>query len=164
MFPTGARTVTTRVTVLDDHLDEHRERVRLRLSNPRGLRIRRAWASGLIHDDDPLARLGIKDATVTEPAQGTATTEVEVRLREPSGKRVAVTVRTEPGSADAGDFQPVDVRLKFAPRETLRMVPVTVFADAQDEDVETFTLHLLDVRAARLVRPTATVSILPPPA
>lgn len=162
VFPTGARTVTTRVPVLDDRLDENVERVRLRLSSPRGMLLRTARATAVIHDDDPLPRLTITDATLTEPVQGATTAEVEVRLREPSGRRVAVTVRAEAGSAGSDDFAPVDVRLRFAPGETLRTVPVTVLADAIEEEVETFVLRLLDVRAARLVRPGAIVTILPP--
>ena len=117
-FPVGVTRAVVRVPVLGDSLDEATESVRLRLSAPRGLTIRRGSARGTIRDDDapPLVRLG--DTSVSEPATGSIVASVPVTLSGPSGRTVSVRVHTTAGTADTSDFTPVDTTVTFAPGTT----------------------------------------------
>lgn len=62
-FPVGTTRRVVRIRVLDDLLDEPEERLELRLSGPRGLRITDGTGIGVIVDDDPTP----PDPTPTEP-------------------------------------------------------------------------------------------------
>ena len=160
-FPVGVTRAVVRVPVLGDRLDEATESVRLRLSAPRGLTIRRGSARGTIRDDDapPLVRLG--DTSVSEPATGSIVASVPVTLSAPSGRTVSVRVHTTAGTADTSDFAPVDTTVTFAPGTTSQVVGVPVLADALDEPVETFELRTGTLTNATLGVGTAQISILP---
>jgi peptidoglycan/xylan/chitin deacetylase (PgdA/CDA1 family) len=162
-LPAGSRRATVSVPVVDDARHESRETLVVRLREPRGLRIRQGRAVVVVDDDDPRPRLRILDASVTEPADGAHTAEVVLRLLEPSGRDVVAGVRTEPGTADAADFTAVAGQVVVPAGRLTGRVEVPVLADDLEEDVESFSVRVVEVRGARLVRGVATVWVLPPP-
>ena len=163
-FAVGARTATVRVRVRDDLRDEATERLTLRLSAPRGLRIKDAAGVGEIRDDDPPPRLSVRDAQVAEPAAGKVDVPVELRLSRASGKRIQVSVSTQPGTADANDFVPKTQSITFAPGQVTARFIVTVLADAVAEGPETFTVRATGGSNVELSDVVGVVTILRPPA
>lgn len=162
-FPRGTRRAVVEVPVLDDRLDEPLERLRVRLDRPRRLRVGDGTARGVVRDDDPPPRLRLSSPSVVEPQEGELAVEVQVWLSRPSGRRVAVTVATEPGSAGTGDYLPVRERVVFPAGARVRTVALSVLSDATDEDLETFVLRPSEPRHVRPGEAVATVTILPPP-
>ncbi|MGZ8751034.1 MAG: polysaccharide deacetylase family protein, partial [Pseudonocardia sp.] len=114
-FPLGATRAELRVPVVGDRLDEGTESMRLRLSAPRGLKIGRRSAVGTIRDDDALPTVRLSGSSVTEPGTGSVAAPVRVTLSPPSGRTVSVRVRTRAGTADTGDFTPVNTTVTFPP-------------------------------------------------
>lgn len=160
--PAGATRVRVTVQVRGDRVDETTESLRLRLSEPTGLRLRDAVGVGSIRDDDPPPRVTLTDTAVPEPATGSATGTVEVRLDRSSSREVVLVLATVPGEADESDFVSFEVTRTLAPGELRAEVPVEVLADAVDEDVETFEVRVVSVTRATVARGTATVAITPP--
>ncbi|GAB7006993.1 hypothetical protein JCM18899A_44660 [Nocardioides sp. AN3] len=163
-FPLGATRAVVRVPVLGDSLDEPTEMIRLRLSAPRGLTIRRTSARGIIDDDDPPPVLRLADVSVPEPAAGSTVASVPVTLSRPSGRTVSVQLHTVVGTADTNDFTPVTMTVTFPPGTASRVVGIPVLADSLDEPVETFELRTGALVNATLGVGVAHISILPPSA
>lgn len=162
-LPAGTRRTTVRVEVLGDRVDETRELLRLRLEDPRGLRIVDGRADGLIRDDDPVPRVRLSDVTVTEPTGGVGQATVTLRLDRPSSRTVEVRVATVTGTADALDFAPADLVVTLPEGATHATVTVDVLPDDLIEDVETFEVHVLSTVRALVGDGVATVTVEPPP-
>jgi peptidoglycan/xylan/chitin deacetylase (PgdA/CDA1 family) len=160
-FPVGVTRAVVRVPVLGDKLDEATESVRLRLSAPRGLTMRRTGAQGVIRDDDAPPVVGLVDSSVTEPATASLAASVSVRLSRPSGRTVSVQVHTVVGTADTSDFTAVATTVTFAAGTTSRQVDIPVLADDLDEPAETFELRTGTLTNATLGDGTAHISIVP---
>jgi len=161
--PAGATGTRVRVEVLGDRIDETRETLRLRLGDPRGLRIADGGAVGVIRDDDPRPRVRLADVTVTEPGDGAAHAIVVLRLDRPSSRSVEARVATVAGTAGPPDYAPLDAVVALPAGRTRATVPVDVLADALPEDVEAFEVRVLSVTRARVGDGVATVTIEPPP-
>lgn len=161
-LPAGTAKASVRVEVLGDRIDETRELLRLRLDDPRGLRIADARADGLIRDDDPMPEVRLSDAVVTEPAEGFAPAVVTLRLDRPSSRQVEVRVATADGTADALDFTPLDLVVTLPAGVTRATVPVDVLADALLEEDETFEVRVLSTTRAQVADGAATVTIATP--
>jgi len=161
-FPVGARKHLVRVRVRDDLRDERTERLAVRLSAPRGLRVKDGRGIGRILDDDPPPRVTVADARVTEPTEGTVDVTVALRLSRASGKRVGLTLSTQPGSADESDFVPLTERITFAPGQLRAVFTVTVRADEVDEGPESFEVVARDGTDVDLAAAGGVVTIVPP--
>ena len=165
-FPIGVTRRTVEVPVVGDGRDERDERLRLSLARPRDLTIADPLGVGTIVDDDEPPMVGVADAEVMEPGEGTAEASVVLTLDHASGRLVTVQLLTEDGTATADqDFVPLDLLVRVSPGSTRVVVPVTVLSDALDEPSETFTVRIGAVVNAGVAREEATVTIgpLPPP-
>lgn len=162
VFPAGATRRVVAVRVRDDLRDEPTERFAVHLSAARGQRIGDGVAAAVIRDDDPPSRVRVGDAEVVEPDSGTVDVPVTLRLNRASGKRVQVTVSTEPGSADTTDFVPRTRRLSFPPGAVEARFTVTVLADTVEEGPEAFEVRSHDPANAVVADGAGVVTILPP--
>lgn len=161
-FPAGTVRRTVSVRVLGDALDEPTERLSLLLSAPSGLRVADGTGTVRIRDDDPPPEVRAADAQVTEPATGDVVVPVIIRLSRPSGRQVVLHVATEPGTADALDYVPLDEDVTIPAGAARARVPVTVLADVLDEPTETFGVTITRSSNADVRKATATVTIVPP--
>ena len=109
------------------------------------------------------------DASGIEPAIGTATLPITVRLSSEMESSVSIAYATQDGTAHAGeDYVATSGTLTFAPNQRVRTVDVTINEDLIREPAETFTLDLSDQSAGTIVDAQAVATILdrplgPPP-
>ena len=164
-FEPGDTRKTVAVPVLDDRAVEGNETFTVRLSGPQNATLRDSEATGTIRDDDGdetlppsgLPALAIYDVAVAENA-GSAV--FRVGLSGESDQAVTVAYRTSDWTATAGaDYTATDGTLVFQPGETRKAVAVPVLDDSEEEETETFTMWLSDVRNATLVDPEGTGTI-----
>ena len=130
------------------------------LSAPKNARLEgnTVSATGTIIDNDDPPALTIADAGAKESAGEIA---FRVSLDAPSGREVAVSYRTEDGTAKAGeDYGPTDGSLTIAAGRTDATILVALMNDILEEEEETFTVRLLDPVNAELADSTATGTIL----
>ena len=157
---------TVRVVTTDDDLDETDETFTVRLSNPVGLILGDATATGTIIDDDDgtqvpsseLPTVGFRaDPHVAEGGW----MRFWVRLSKPSNRQISVQYRTSSGTARSGaDFTPEAGLMVFPPGKTYEFGYVrTTRDDRLDEGNETFTLTLSNPIHATLGDATATATI-----
>ena len=101
-FAAGETSGTISVRVRDDALDEADETFTVILSAPKNARFDGGTvsATGTIIDNDDPPALTIADASAKESAGEIA---FRVSLDAPSGREVAVSYRTEDGTAKAGE-------------------------------------------------------------
>jgi peptidoglycan-N-acetylglucosamine deacetylase len=161
-FPVGSRRQVVGVRVRDDLRDERTERLKLRLSHPRGMRIADRRGVGTIYDNDPPPSVNVRDIDVVEPTVGTAEVAVGLRLTRRSERWVRFTVTTRPGTADESDFVPQARRITLAPGEVGARFVVTVLADDLDEGVETFEVVVTEGQNVDTRGAVGVVTIHPP--
>ena len=144
--PGGALTQTISIAIVDDRVDEPRERFRVRLASPRYARLGNRDATVTIIGADaghrPAARLQPR-----QPAVGEADGEYvfDVVLSTPSGHALWVEVEaTGEGTATiADDYNEIGIRvLRFQPGDTRHSLTVTVNDDSVVEADETFELSI----------------------
>jgi uncharacterized repeat protein (TIGR01451 family) len=143
LFKRGQSAKKVVVRTVNDAKPEATERLKLRLTAPRGAPIKRALAAGTILDDDPPPRISIGDVTVPEGDSGTATATFSVTLSRTWMTQVTVAYTTVNGTALAGsDYQATSGTVSFAPGQKAKNVVVPIIGDTVDEDDETFTVSL----------------------
>jgi hypothetical protein len=109
------------------------------------------------------------DASGVEPAIGTATLPITVRLSSEMESPVSIAYATQDGTAHAGeDYVATSGTLTFAPNQRVKTVDVTVNEDLLNEGPETFTLNLSNESAGTMIDAQAVATILdrpvgPPP-
>lgn len=162
-FPVGVTERRVAVRVHGDNVDETRERMLLRLTDPRGLRIADREGAGMVRDDDPAPRLRLRDVTVTEPADGSVRALVPLALDRPSSRRISVELATAPVSADTSDYVGSVTTLTIEPGSMRLTMPVDVLADALEEPAETFEVRVRSVSRAQIADGIAVVTIAAPP-
>ena len=159
-FAAMVELATISISLRDDRLDEENETFTVRLSDPMYGRLGDTGitATGTIIDDDDPPSISIHDASAKESAGEIA---FRVSLDAPSGREVAVSYRTEDGTAKAGeDYGETDGTLTIAAGRTVATIRVALKNDILEEDEETFTVRLLDPVNAELADPTATGTII----
>ena len=155
-FAPGRTVGTVRVRLLDDAVDEPEETFALTLSAPAGATLGRAVAAGAIEDTDDPPAFSAADASGAEGG----TLVFRVTASGAGAAPSTVAYATEDGTAAAGeDYAAASGTLTFAPGETEKTVPVSVFDDAVDEADETFTLTLSAPAGATLGRAVATGTV-----
>ncbi len=103
----------------------------------------------------------LSDVDIAEGNSGSTVANFTVNLSVAVPQTVTVSYATVADDATPDqDFTPVSGILTFAPNETSKVVPVTVFGDALDEDDETFQLTLSNPVNAHLSDSTAQGRIL----
>ncbi len=136
------------VQIKDDTIDEEDETMSAILSNPSAgatIAAGKGTAVGTILDDDHSSLLSVSDATVDEPASGTAQLTFTVSLEPASARTVKVDFATADGTASAGsDYTATSGTLTFNPGELTKTVTVDVIGDSVNEDNETVLLRLLN--------------------
>ena len=107
--------------------------------------------------EGPVA-VSVADARVREAAG--ATLDFAVSLSRAAAGPVSVTWATADGSATAGsDYRAGQGKLRFAPGETEKTIPVPVLDDAHDEGEETMQLRLTASSGAAIADGVATGTI-----
>ena len=102
--------------------------------------------------------VSVADARVREAAG--ATLDFAVSLSRAASGPVSVTWATADGSATAGsDYRAGQGKLRFAPGETEKTIPVPVLDDAHDEGEETMQLRLTAASGAAIADGVATGTI-----
>ncbi len=86
--------------------------------------------------------LSINDVSVTEGNSGTTAATFTVTLTNPPAGTVTVDFTTALGTADLSDYAITSGTLTFAPGETTKTIPVTVFGDTKVEPDENFFVIL----------------------
>ena len=157
-FAPGETSLTVGVLVIDDDAAEPVESFSLRLGAPVNAVLGDALGVGRIADDDAAPMLSVLGATASE---SDGAVDFDLTLSAPSGREVAVQIRTEDGTAVHGrDYSAVLGEVRFAAGEIHRVVGVPVIDDTVDEaDLETFSLTLSGPENATLATATATASI-----
>ena len=159
-FAAMVELATISIALRDDRLDEEDETFTVRLSDPMYGRLGDTGitATGTIIDDDDPPSISIHDASAKESAREIS---FRVSLSAPSGREVAVSYRTEDGTAKAGeDYGETDGTLTIAAGRTAATILVALKNDILEEDEETFTVRLLDPVNAELADSAATGTIL----
>jgi hypothetical protein len=157
-FAPGQTVKTITISVNGDRLPESDEYYSLDLSGSPGASISGGHAVGVILDDEP--SVSIYGASVTEGNTGTTRAVFSVRLSAASDAPVSVNFSTAEGDTEwwgggwyyyysppppatsGSDFQAASGTLTFAPGETVRTIPITVYGDRLAEDDEYFSLNL----------------------
>jgi chitinase len=147
-FPKGETAAKLEVRVVDDQLDEVRERFLVVLSDAlgKGVRIDPALrtATGTIQDnDDPPAAKVANAPDVAEGNSGTAKALFAVSLSKRSGREVRVAFATKDGTAKAGeDYVARSGVLRLPAGALTGTVAVDVTGDTKVEGAETFSLAI----------------------
>lgn len=150
IFQPGETQQTITVPILGDRRDEAQEKFKLNLSSPQNANLKDAQAMGTILDNDPLPKISIGDAKVTEGNRGQKNMTFEVRLNNPSGKTVGVNYGTVEGSAKSGeDYQEKRGVVKFKPGQKKKIINIPIFGDTEDEQNEQFQVILSRARNAK---------------
>lgn len=161
VFPPGRTLLTLPVRLLGDSLRESNETFLVTLSAPNNATLGHAQAAGTIVDNDPLPRLFISDASVTEGNDGTTNLVFQIRLSAPSALTAQVSFFATNGTATAGtDFMATNGTVQFLPGETNQTVSVAVIGDAVNEANETCFVRLIAPLNAALGDGIATGTIL----
>lgn len=131
------------VTVTGDLISEADETFAVKLTRADHATIDRGKATGTILNDDPLPKLSIRDASVTEGDTGAIKAAFQVNLSSPSGQKVSVDFATANGTALAvSDYLPATETLKFDPGETSKTIFIQVLGDTLKEADEDFSVQL----------------------
>ena len=158
-FPVGTTTRTISVPVIGDRMNEGNETLFVNLSNAVSATIVRPQGVGTILDDDPPG-FAISDATVVEPASGTASARFTVTLSPAGSGTSTVGFATADGSAsDPTDYAATAGTLTFLAGETSQAVSVPVNAHAVPDGVQTFFVDLLGSSGPAVTRARGMASI-----
>jgi len=153
---TGAKSVATPITLVEDTVYENNETVAVTLSNP--LRAT-AGVNGTftIMDNEAQPSLSIGDASIAEGNSGTTALPLTVTLTPAAstsiGRDVAVRYDTANGTATTADGDYVQVSngaLTFTPGQTTKTVNVSINGDAKNEADETLQVNLSNANGAVL--------------
>lgn len=162
-FGVGERVARLSLPIRRDGLDEAREKLKVELSQGRGV-LAPPIGSGVltIVDRDGPPEVRIVGSTVTESATTEVIAPAVLRLAHASGRVVRVRLRTRQGSAGTDDFRPVNRWVTVPAGGRTAELPVTILPGPVGEPVETFGVEVIDVRLAHLTGdPVATVTIRP---
>ncbi len=115
-------------------------------------------------NDDPLPVISWESLTLPESSPAAS---ISLSLSRPSAFPVTFSLRTENGSAIAGeDYEGFSRGFAISPGETAILVPVELLDDGVHEGLETFTLRLSEPLNAVLGTEEAVVTVVdddPPP-
>lgn len=150
------------IPIIVDQLDEPDETVNLIIDNPVGAVLGTPSTSVLtIQDLEDQPNLSVSDASVIERDNGTATMQFFLKLSRPSQRPVSVNFVTADDTATAGvDYLSASGTFTIQPGVTRKAISVTVLADFQYEQDETFFLNLSNAVNAALTDNQAIGRIL----
>jgi hypothetical protein len=142
-FTPGQTSQSIGVPILGDTLLENDETFSLTLSAAAGATLGTAAAIGTIQNDDAVS-LSISDARAPEgTATSPSTLSFTVNLTGTSALPVSVQFATQNGTAFApSDYLASSGTLNFAVGETSKTIPISIIADSEVENPETFSVVL----------------------
>ena len=158
IFGPGATRGVIIIDTIDDTIVEEAERFEVTLSSPRNAVIARGTGTGTILDDDGGgATLRIDDALALEE-------EGEVRFRvllsHPQTKMISAVYQTQDGTARAGeDYEASSGVVTFPPGTTEALIAVPLLLDGLDWREETFTVHLVSSKQAKITKSVGLATI-----
>ena len=145
------------VRLLDDQVDESRETLTVRLSNPQGATLAVAAATGTIHDDDARA-LAVEPPTLYVTEGKSASYEVTLGSRPTAA--VTVTVHAE----DAAELTIAPHRIVFTPARWRDPLEVTLTAKQDGDALADAPVELLHTATGGgydgVAGPAVTVTIV----
>jgi hypothetical protein len=162
-FAPGVTSQTITVLVNGDRLAESSESFSLRLGDPVNAFVADGTGTVSIADDEPHVRIDYGPVYVTEGNAGTTTALFTVRLAAAYDAPVSVSYSTVEGDTDfpvwgyyygyyyiegppkataGSDFQAAAGSVTFAPGETVKTIPITVYGDRLAEPDEAFSVNL----------------------
>ncbi len=147
-IPAGATTVLIEVPIFGDTKYEPDKTFSVKLTKAENVALDKNYAEAActITNDDLRPTISVADASVVEPAKGTATMAFTVTLSNPSYQAITVKYKTADHTAKAGeDYLAQSGTLTFAPGETTGAITITVMADKEVGDEDFF----VDLSAAR---------------
>ena len=165
-FAAGEKTKTVTVTVAPKPVSTPTRTFTLSLSAPSAnLLIGDASATANLRSTGvapPLPALYVGDAGSLRPGAGSAPVAFTVALGAASTTPVTVAYTTADGTATAsgGDYTSTSGSLTFAPGETVKSVPVTVFATGRHSSADDFRLVLSSPTGATLGDSSATARLI----
>ena len=147
VIPTGGRSGSIPVMIVDDRIDEPDELFGLVLTHGVGAKLGTA-ATGTIVDDDEPPGASVNDVTVPETG-GVAVFTIE--LSHPSAEAVEVSFETFDGTARvAADYGRTTGTASFPAGVTQVTVSVPIVDDGFDEPDETYTVELFAPRGVNI--------------
>jgi sugar lactone lactonase YvrE len=166
-FAPGETSKFISIPIINDTIYEGgvSETFSLSLSNPTGADAHLLFPNSTtisIFDNEQFPRISSQNTTVNEVSNGnTSIANVTVRLNNSSVQPVSVNYATANGTAIAGaDYQATSGTLTFAPNESVKTIPVTIYGDSNFESNETFTVNLTNPVNGNILIPQATVTIV----
>ncbi|MGY4709923.1 Calx-beta domain-containing protein [Mycolicibacterium sp. CBM1] len=163
-FAPGVVSQVITVGVLGDTTYESAETFTVTLSNPSGVSLGRATATGTIANDDAAPvqppTVSIADASLAEGNSGTSAMAFTVTLSKASTSTVTLSYTTSNGTATAGqDYVAGSGTVTFAPGVVSQVVNVGVLGDTTVESAETFTVTLSNPTGATIADGSAIGTI-----
>ncbi|HJQ39775.1 MAG TPA: Calx-beta domain-containing protein [Thermoanaerobaculia bacterium] len=148
------------IPIVIDNVREPVETFYVDLTNPANATLREQRIAISIVDDTPQGQLSVADVSVDEKTGSDAVANFEVMLAQPMTTEVRVSYATSNLTALAGaDYATKSGQLVFAPGETRKTVPVTIFGDGIAESDERFRLTLSSPVNATIARDVAEATI-----
>jgi hypothetical protein len=162
-FASGEMSKQISIPILEDIFAEPSETVNIALSNPSsgaGL-ISPSSAVLTINDNDATPTLSISDVSQAEGNHNTTDFNFVVTMSGASSQTVTVNYQTAGGTATSGvDYANTNGTLSFAPGDTTKTIPVSVFGELTVELNETFDVNLSAPSNATLADAQGTGTIL----
>ena len=162
VFNPGDKSITIKIQVSGNTLDEDDKTFKVNLSGASNATILDSSAIATITDDDAAPTISIGDATVVEGDSGTANLVYTVTLSQASGKTVTVDFATQDGTATIADndyIAKTTTTLTFAPGDTTETITVTVNGDIVLEADETVLVKLTNPTNTSITQDTGTGTI-----
>ncbi len=149
-FNPGVMSKTITVPISPDALNEAQEAFYVNLDSPSNAVLLKSQAVVAINDDDPIPKLSISDAALSEGNSGSnpfTLVSFVIGLSAPSGRDVTVQATTQDVTASSllngtRDYVAWNGIVTFAPGETSKLVTVQVIGDTTFENNETFQVRL----------------------
>jgi subtilisin family serine protease len=142
-FAPGVASRAIQIAIVGDALNEDDETFRVVLSNPVGIALSRAAATGTIVNNDPLPSLSVADVRLAEGNSGTKNLRFKMTLNKPSGRDVRFNIATAPGTATPGvDYTAVSGTLVIPAGAKQANFDVPILGDTEIEPDETFLVTL----------------------
>lgn len=162
-FANGETSKPVNVTINGDLTFEDSEEFTLTLSNPSGVALGDASATGTIINDDAVPQLGIQDLSQNEGNVGSSNFSFTLVLSNPSEQTITVSASTADQTATVAgnDYQNLTpTTVTFNPGQTTRPQIVVVNGDPTPEPNETFRVMLSNAVNATLVDNQAVGTIV----
>ena len=152
VFAPGEVLKTIPVVISDDPVDEPDETVIVKLTYATNARISTATHTLTINDNDSPVPVTLGFAgSASSVAEDSGTADIAVALSAAQSTAVTVNFAVAGGTASSGtDYSITPGTLTFAPGETVKRIPLTIFDDLPVEPSETIILSLTSPSGAAL--------------